>query len=53
MEEKRRTERPELRTANRKVYENADHTMTAEIFLEPVHYQDVDGTWKDMDDTLR
>ena len=52
MEEKETTERTEFRTANRKVYEHADHTMTAEIFLEPVHYQDSDGSWKDMDDTL-
>ena len=52
MEEKETTERTEFRTANRKVYEHADHTMTAEIFLEPVHYQDSDGSWKDMEDTL-
>ena len=40
------------RTANTKVFENADHSMTAEIYLDAVHFQEEDGSWKDMDDTL-
>ena len=48
----KRTEDKRMRTANRKVFENQDHSRTVEIYLEPVHYQDLDGAWKEMDDTL-
>ena len=48
----KRTELLDRRTANRKVYENKDHSKTVEIYLEPVHYQEADGSWKEMDDTL-
>ena len=48
----KRTELLDRRTANRKVYENKDHSKTVEIYLEPVHYQETDGSWKEMDDTL-
>ena len=41
------------RTANTKIFENADHSMTAEIYLDAVHFQEEDGSWKDMDDTLQ
>ena len=37
-----RSELKEKRTANR----------TVEIYMEPVHYEDEDGSWKEMDDTL-
>lgn len=52
MNEKKRTELVEKRSAHRKVFENADHTFTAEIYLDAVHYQDEDGSWKEMDDCL-
>ena len=42
----KRTELLDRRTANRKVYENKDHSKTVEIYLEPVHYQETDGSWK-------
>lgn len=47
-----RTELKEKRTASRKVFENQDHSRTVEIYMEPVHYKDEDGSWKEMDDTL-
>ena len=46
-----RSELKEKRTANRKVFENQDHSRTVEIYMEPVHYEDEDGNWKEMDDT--
>ena len=49
---KNRREIADMRTANRKVFENQDHSRTVEIYLEPIHYQDLDGAWKDMDDSL-
>ena len=47
-----RSELKEKRTANRKVFENQDHSRTVEIYMEPVHYEDEDGSWREMDDTL-
>lgn len=41
-----RSELKEKRTANRKVFENQDHSRTVEIYMEPVHYEDEDGSWK-------
>ena len=52
MNDKKRTELTEKRSANVKIFENADHTRTAEIYLDAVHYMDEDGSWKEMDDTL-
>ena len=40
MKHMKRTELADQRTANRKVFENQDHSRTVEIYLEPVHYQD-------------
>lgn len=51
-EQMNRKELTEARTSNRKVFENQDHSRTVEIYLDPVHYQDTDGSWKEMDDTL-
>lgn len=53
MKHMKRTELADQRTANRKVFENQDHSRTVEIYLEPVHYQDRSGAWKEMDDTLQ
>lgn len=53
MKHMKRTELADQRTANRKVFENQDHSRTVEIYLEPVHYQDRGGNWKEMDDTLQ
>ena len=47
-----RKELTEKRSANRKFFENQDHSITAEIYLDKVHYQDTDGSWKEMNDTL-
>ena len=47
-----RSELKEKRTANRKVFENQDHSRTVEIYMEPIHYEDEDGSWKEMNDTL-
>ena len=47
-----RTELRERRTRNTKTFENRDHSMTTEIYFDPVHYQDEDGSWTDMDDSL-
>ena len=48
----KRSELLEMRTANHKIFENQDHSRTVEIYMEPVHYQEEDGTWAEMDDTL-
>ena len=48
----KRKELTEKRTANTKVFENQDHSITTSIYLDAVHYQDTDGSWKEMDDTL-
>ena len=53
MKHMKRTELADQRTANRKVFENQDHSRTVEIYLEPVHYQDRGGNWQEMDDTLQ
>ena len=53
MKHMKRTELADQRTANRKVFENQDHSRTVEIYLEPVHYQDRGGNWQEMDDTHR
>lgn len=48
----KRTELITKRTAHRKIFENQDHSRTAEIYLNAVHYQNGEGTWEEMDDTL-
>lgn len=48
----KRTELTAKRNGNTKFFENQDHSTTAEIYLDQVHYQDKDGSWKDMDDSL-
>ncbi len=48
----KRQEMIEKRTANRKVFQNEDHSITTEIYLDSVHYEEEDGTWKEMDDAL-
>ena len=47
----KRKELKEKRTPNMKVFENQDHSCTAEIYLDAVHYEE-NGMWKDMDDRL-
>ena len=47
----KRKELKEKRTSNMKVFENQDHSCTAEIYLDAVHYEE-NGTWQDMDDRL-
>lgn len=41
----------EKRSACTKVYENEDHTMTAAIYGQPVHYMK-DGVWEEIDSRL-
>ena len=48
----KRKELKERRTANTKVFENQDHSVTAQIYFEPVHYEKEDGAWEDMDNRL-
>ena len=52
MEDKKRREIKEERTAASKLFENEDHSFTKEIYLDDVHYQDEEGIWQEMDDTL-
>ena len=47
-----RRELTEKRTLNSKTFENEDHTFTTSIYMDPVHYLDTDGTWKDATDDL-
>ena len=42
-----------LRSANRKVFENPDHSRTAEITFSPVHVRGADGTWAEWDDSFK
>lgn len=48
----KRNELTERRNAYTKIFENQDHSHTAEIYLNPVHYEDDNGKWKEMDDSL-
>lgn len=48
----KRKELKERRTENTKVFENQDHSVTAQIYFEPVHYEKEDGAWEDMDNRL-
>ncbi len=48
----KRRELKERRTANTKMFENQDHSVTTQIYLNPVHYDDGKGSWKEMDDRL-
>ncbi len=47
-----KTELVTMRTANTKVFANEDHSITHSIYLEPIHYQEEDGSFQEMDDTL-
>ena len=48
----KRKELKERRTANTKIFENQDHSVTAQIYFEPVHYEKEDGAWEEMDNRL-
>ncbi len=41
-----------MRTSTAKYFYNSDGTTTAEIGIKPVHYQDEDGLWQDIDTTI-
>ena len=41
-----------LRTANTKHFRLSDGTYTAVSYAEPVHRQDANGAWQDIDNTL-
>ena len=47
-----RSELVSARTEFTRTFENADHSHTVEIFMEPVHYKDGSGRWQEMDDSL-
>lgn len=51
-EEKKPIELVELRTENAKTFDNLDGTYTAEIAQEPIHYQDKQGKWEEIDNSL-
>ena len=42
----------ELRTATSKTWQMADGSRTLYAFTAPIHYQDTDGTWREIDTTL-
>lgn len=42
----------ERRTATSKHWQNADGSVTSEVFSGPIHYKDTDGAWKDIDTTI-
>ncbi|MFB8183276.1 LamG-like jellyroll fold domain-containing protein [Streptomyces sp. NPDC055966] len=44
---------PGDRTANTSVFRNADGTLTARVYSRAVHYRAADGTWADIDTTLK
>ncbi|WP_340558852.1 DNRLRE domain-containing protein [Streptomyces sp. GSL17-111] len=48
----RSKELPQRRDAVTKEYENPDGTRTTRVYPEPVHYQDDDGTWREIDPAL-
>ncbi|MDD1505808.1 DNRLRE domain-containing protein [Lysinibacillus sp. CNPSo 3705] len=50
--EKKPIELVELRTENAKTFDNLDGTYTAEIAQEPIHYQDKQGNWEEIDNSL-
>lgn len=41
-----------LRTETSKHWQNEDGSYTAEIFAGPIHYKDIDNTWKEIDTTI-
>jgi hypothetical protein len=41
-----------MRTSTTKYFYNTDGSTTAEIGIKPVHYQDEDGLWQDIDTTI-
>ena len=45
-------EQIDLRTSNAKVYQNSDGSGYAEVYQIPVHYQDEQGVWQEIDNTL-
>lgn len=51
-EEKEPIELVDLRTENAKTFDNLDGTYTAEIAQEPIHYQDKEGNWREIDNSL-
>lgn len=40
------------RTANSRDYELSDGSHRLEVFLDPIHYQDAQGTWQPIDTTV-
>ncbi|MDR3344775.1 MAG: DNRLRE domain-containing protein, partial [Oscillospiraceae bacterium] len=45
-------EETSMRTENTKHFRMSDGTYQAAMYAEPVHYQDANGTWQDIDNTL-
>lgn len=52
MGNEQRQEIQEQRTEYSKLFVNEDHSFTREIYLDAIHYQDDDGKWEEMDDSL-
>ena len=44
-------ERKELRREREKHFENADHSFTAAIYGQPVHFME-NGEWEEIDNTV-
>lgn len=50
--EAERTELTEARTSNIKFFQEVDGSQSAEVYSEPVHVQDENGAWQDIDTSL-
>jgi hypothetical protein len=48
----KRTELVGKRTRYGKIFQNANGTRTAEIYVDPVHYKDSLGKWREIDTTI-
>ena len=48
-----RVELTEKRTTNSKTYYNKDGNYTLELAADPIHYQDENGIWQDIDTTIK
>lgn len=44
-------ERKEFRKEREKHFENADHSFTAAVYGQPVHYME-NGEWREIDNTV-
>lgn len=48
----KRVELVNKRTRYGKIFQNADGTRSAEIYVDPIHYKDARGRWREIDTTI-